>query len=128
MNTSERFSIFPLATVAIIALLTTWVIDSCIRVTRLNPHDWLIKYGAMATTYAKSAIAGESNAPPGALTQFRIEHMTGVVSFTCRGGALNSSGMAYSEKTTAPPNGLGGEPKVIRWERIENNWYYWVSD
>jgi hypothetical protein len=128
MNAPRRISASLILTLTIAAIVVTWTINSSVRITRFSPRGWLTTYGAEATAYSRSLLTGNTNYPPTNLKAFHIEHLPELVSFTCRGGALNSSGMAYSEEGKAPARGLGGEPRVIRWEAVESNWYYWVAD
>ena len=93
-----------------------------------HPKDWIEQYGQEAEPYAKKILGGEPADLPPSLSEFHIEGGKAYVSFWKPSGPLESHGMAYSLDGKKPDCGLGGEPRVIRWSHVKDNWYFWGAD
>ncbi|MCB1126884.1 MAG: hypothetical protein KDM81_10330, partial [Verrucomicrobiae bacterium] len=78
--------------------------------------------------YAKGVLSGTTSAIPASLTNHYVETGKHYVSFCIPSGPLESHGMAYSTDGKKPQNGLGGEPRVVRWTHVKDDWYVWGAD
>lgn len=96
--------------------------------TRFKPKKWLAEHREIAELYARSTLAGQSNAIPGSLSDMKVESRKDWVSFGILVGPFFSHGMLFSISGDRPEQGLGGEPEIKKWEHVEGNWYYWVAD
>ena len=95
---------------------------------RFRSSEWLDQYGNDAEAYAKGVLSGTTSGIPASLTNHHVETGKHYVSFCIPSGPLSSYGMAYSTDGKKPEDGLGGEPRVIRWTQVKDNWYFWGAD
>ena len=95
---------------------------------RFSPGKWIDQYGKDAETYASIVLSGTTSPIPPSLTNYYIESGNNYVSFCIPSEPLGSHGMAYSTDGKKPKRGLGGEPHVVIWTHVKENWYTWASD
>ena len=98
------------------------------HMTRFNPSQWLRYNYDLAQPYADSLLRGEDVPAPDAFTDYKIERGKDWVSFGRLVGPFYSYGMIYSPAGYKPEHGLGGEPVIIKWRHIRDDWYHWVAD
>ena len=112
----------------ILAVLGMAIIGILYNTFRFRSSEWLDQYGNDAEAYAKFVLSGRTSAIPPSLTNHYVETGKHYVSFCIPSGPLESHGMAYSTDGKMPENGLGGEPRVLRWDHVKGNWYVWSAD
>jgi len=97
-----------------------------------SPAEWVSRYGPDAEQYALASLSVPPDSepkPPQTLSTLSIERGPDYVSF-CKpsGGPFASSGYAYSTSGHVPVGGLGGEPRILRWQHLSGHWYAWSAD
>ena len=118
---------FLITIIAVILLIAAGIVI-LYEIFRFKPKVWLNDHQDIAEKYALDALSGISNTIPPSLTNNYIQVSRDCVSFCVGGGPWCSYGLAYSIEGKKPDNGLGGEPRVLRWEKVRDNWYFWGAD
>ena len=115
---------------SVLVLLTMLLFGFMVLVEGLVPQsgDWISDHRVEAENYSKTLLAGSIIPVPDSLKSYHVESGDDYVSFTIGGGPWASFGFAYSTSGHRPNSGLGGEPSLTRWQKVEDNWYRWGAD